>query len=164
MCAISGFYLTSMWRCGGADCAHVSWFGSAPLCPAGPQDSGGWGGLNTLTHSSSVLGCTGSKDATDQTTGSKAAGSEPWVRFLSTFIVESRFLSLFFWTWPKCSSEVLALARGLAGSGSSDSGDTGDKGLLLSRYSSNNLEARSDTAVCGRMSTQKARILQDVYT
>lgn len=63
-----------MWRCGGANCTHVSLLGSAPLCPAGPQDSGGWGGLNTFTHSSSVLGCMRSKYTKDQTTGRKSDG------------------------------------------------------------------------------------------
>lgn len=43
--------------CGFGMIAHVSWFGTAPLCPAGPQDSDGcWGCLDTFTHSTSILG------------------------------------------------------------------------------------------------------------
>lgn len=108
--------------------AHVSWFGTAPRCPAGPQDSvGGCGCLDTFTQSTSILGWVyrSQRGEINQKAASNRVADSTEVLFCITFIAESLFLSLFLCTWTWCCSEVFVLAGGLVDSGLSDSGDRG---------------------------------------
>lgn len=123
----------------------------SPCVLQGPRTQMEVGAVLTLLHipSPSWAECAGQKKRWNKSNNCKQLSCwwSKQVLFCITFIAESLFLSLFLWTWTCCCSEVFVLRGGLVDSGLSDSGDRGDNGLLLSKYSSKYLQVHAPTCV-----------------